>query len=95
MKMGLPNVKQDVGTSVCGPVCLLNIYSYFGIKTTLDKILSDLKTDKNQVTYTPQLAQHLLKNNSIDFSIFYFNTVFSFQHFVESSLLCRTYLQVP
>lgn len=63
MKMGLPNVKQDVGTSVCGPVCLLNIYSYFGIKTTLDKILSDLKTDKNQVTYTPQLAQHLLKNN--------------------------------
>lgn len=55
-----PNKQQTVGSKSCGPVCLANIYSYFGVKTDLKKILKDLDIDDRSTTYPAQLAIHIM-----------------------------------
>ncbi len=57
-----PNQKQEIGSKSCGPVCLLNVYRYFGIKTELKDILKELRIDDKTTTYPAQLASHLLSN---------------------------------
>jgi len=56
-----PNEKQKVGSSVCGPLCLLNIYEYLGCDCELDDILEDLGIEDKEITYLPQLALHARK----------------------------------
>lgn len=60
--MTFPNLKQKENSKTCGPNCLVNIYTHYGIKTTLQKILDDLNVAADESTYVPQLARHVLKS---------------------------------
>ncbi len=60
--MIFPNKQQKVDSKTCGPYCLLNIYSHFGIKTSLKSILNDLNISEVEPTYVSQLARHALKS---------------------------------
>jgi len=59
MNKSFPNIQQKVGSSTCGPNCLLNVYQSLGIKTDLKKILKELNITSEDPTYVPQLARHL------------------------------------
>jgi len=56
-----PNKMQKIGSSTCGPLCLLNIYNHLGVETTLEKILKDLKINDSKATYITQLSGHVQK----------------------------------
>lgn len=58
-----PNRLQEVGSKTCGPSCLENIYTSFGIDKSLSKILSDLGITDQDATHLPQLARHLNDND--------------------------------
>ncbi|MBD3280341.1 hypothetical protein GF389_02360 [Candidatus Dojkabacteria bacterium] len=58
-----PNKKQKVGTNVCGPLCLVNIFENLGDKALVEDIMEDLGVTENEITYLPQLALYAHKNN--------------------------------
>jgi len=62
MTKRFPNSQQKVGTKNCGPVCLLNVYNHFKIKTSLEKIMTELNVTEENPTHLPQLARHLANN---------------------------------
>lgn len=57
-----PNIRETIGTQHCGPVCLLNMYTYLqmpSLPSTLDAILEELNIAGVDVsTYLPQLARN-------------------------------------
>lgn len=55
-----PNHRQAEETYSCGPICLKNIYEYFGLDVPIDDIFKSLKVTKSDTTYLPQLATDVI-----------------------------------
>lgn len=54
---------QDVADETCGPMCVKNVLTHFGINKELSHILKDLNITKDDYTTEPQLALYLQKHH--------------------------------
>jgi len=54
----IPIIQQTEDDKTCGPTCMAMIYRFYGKEISRKQILKDLKIEKDETTYTFQLARH-------------------------------------